>query len=289
MKKKVLTAVMAASVSLALYIPAYAQGWMHYDAGWWYGTNADNTAWYSNGWQWIDGNGDNIAECYYFGPDGYMLADTVTPDGYTVDGNGAWVENGVVQTKVIPINGVYRTNGDSDDPDDYGHTERYVRQYENTYEDEDVYEYEDMYEYVEQYSSDRYTSSRQEADPEEYAYQVYELVNEERDKEGLQPLEWDEGLAECAAARAEEIVEKFSHTRPDGSSYSTILDEYGLDSSGVGENIAYGYTDPENVMDGWMHSSGHKANILRKNYDRIGVGCHIEDGSCYWVQLFKID
>ena len=62
-----------------------------------------------------------------------------------------------------------------------------------------------------------------------------------------------------------------------------------MDSSGVGENIAYGYRDPEDVMDGWMHSSGHKANILRTNYDRIGVGCYINNGTCYWVQLFKID
>lgn len=43
------------------------------ETSWWYGTNADNTEWYNDGWHWIDDNGDNYAECYYFAPDGYIL------------------------------------------------------------------------------------------------------------------------------------------------------------------------------------------------------------------------
>lgn len=50
------------------------------------------------GWHWIDGNGDGVGECYYFGENHYILTDTVTPDGYTVNADGAWIENGVVQT-----------------------------------------------------------------------------------------------------------------------------------------------------------------------------------------------
>lgn len=73
--------------------------WIQNEKGWWCSTNTDNTAWYANCWQWVDGNKDGIAECYYFNGDGYTLLNTVTPDGYSVDGNGAWIVNGVVQVK----------------------------------------------------------------------------------------------------------------------------------------------------------------------------------------------
>lgn len=53
-------------------------------------------------WQWIDGDQDGVSECYYFDKDGYMLSSTTTPDGYKVDGSGAWVENGTVKTKALP-------------------------------------------------------------------------------------------------------------------------------------------------------------------------------------------
>ena len=78
---------------------SFAAGWQKNDTGWWYGTNADNTTWHVNGWQWIDGNNDGVAECYYFDANGYMLANTTTPDGYMVNADGAWTENGVVQTQ----------------------------------------------------------------------------------------------------------------------------------------------------------------------------------------------
>lgn len=80
---------------------AFAAGWQKNDKGWWYGTNADNSAWHANGWQWVDGNGDGVAECYYFDANGYCLMNTTTPDGYKVDGNGAWLVNGAVQTKTV--------------------------------------------------------------------------------------------------------------------------------------------------------------------------------------------
>lgn len=63
---------------------AMATGWIQNDTGWWYGTNADHSQWYANCWQWIDGNADGTAECYYFDQNGYMLADTTTPDGYRI-------------------------------------------------------------------------------------------------------------------------------------------------------------------------------------------------------------
>ena len=92
-----LTMAMMANTSLT----AFAAGWQQNSTGWWYGTNADNSTWHSNGWQWVDGNGDGTAECYYFDANGYMLAGTTTPDGYTVNADGQWVENGTVQKKAV--------------------------------------------------------------------------------------------------------------------------------------------------------------------------------------------
>ncbi len=93
-----MTAVLASTV---FGITSFAAGWQQNANGYWYGTNADNSTWYSNGWQWIDGNGDGVAECYYFDGNGYMLANTTTPDGYQVNADGAWVQNGQAQTKSV--------------------------------------------------------------------------------------------------------------------------------------------------------------------------------------------
>ena len=96
---KIATVGTVLAASIMAVNPVYASGWQQNNTGWWYATNADHTNWYSSCWQWIDGNGDGVAECYYFNTDGYMLANTTTPDGYLVNPDGAWVENGVVQTK----------------------------------------------------------------------------------------------------------------------------------------------------------------------------------------------
>ena len=66
-------------------------------ARWWY-DNGDNT-WAANGWRWIDGNQDGISECYYFDADGWLATATTTPDGYTVNADGAWTVNGITQTR----------------------------------------------------------------------------------------------------------------------------------------------------------------------------------------------
>lgn len=65
-KGKILTTVAAVSVAAMMTVDVYAAGWQHNMTGWWYGTNEANTTWHANGWQWIDGNNDGIAECYYF-------------------------------------------------------------------------------------------------------------------------------------------------------------------------------------------------------------------------------
>ncbi len=100
-RKNFLTIFLAVLMAMAMSMSmtAFAAGWKENETDWWYATNADNTTWYSNGWQWIDGNYDGTAECYYFDENGYMLANTTTPDGYQVNASGAWVDGGVVQTR----------------------------------------------------------------------------------------------------------------------------------------------------------------------------------------------
>lgn len=84
-----------------MVVPVFADnpvGWQKNETGWWYGTNAAGTTWYHDGWQWIDGNKDGFSECYYFTPNGYIVTNGKTPDGYDVNADGQWSINGVVQT-----------------------------------------------------------------------------------------------------------------------------------------------------------------------------------------------
>ena len=124
---------------------------------------------------------------------------------------------------------------------------------------------------------------------EAMADRVIELVNQERTSRGLQPLLKHDGLMVAAAARARELSQRYSHTRPNGSECFTILWHLGIDYGYAGENIAMGQRTPEIVMNDWMNSSGHRANILNENYDCIGVGYTMVDGHPYWVQLFTGD
>lgn len=112
------------------------------------------------------------------------------------------------------------------------------------------------------------------------AAQVISEVNVERAKYGLSPLSVDANLTSAACVRAREIVESFSHTRPDGTSWSTVS------SSAYGENIAKGHNSAERVMAAWMSSQGHRENILRESYGSIGVCALKVNGVVYWVQLF---
>lgn len=115
---------------------------------------------------------------------------------------------------------------------------------------------------------------------------VVELVNSHRKANGLSPLQMDSTLNKGALIRAKETVTSFSHTRPNGKSCFTVLDEIGFSYRTAGENIAYGQPSPEAVVNAWMNSEGHRANILNANYTKIGVGCHSNGGTLYWAQFF---
>ena len=106
-----------------------------------------------------------------------------------------------------------------------------------------------------------------------YAQQVFAMVNQERANNGVDALTWDSSMASYSDRRAMEITTDFSHNSAGGK-------------MNVGENIAEGAISPEMVMDGWMRSDGHRANILNASYTKISVSCYYDGSTYYWVQNF---
>ncbi len=122
------------------------------------------------------------------------------------------------------------------------------------------------------------------ADTDAFAAQVVDLVNQERSKARLKALAVDTALQTMAGDKAMDMYKNnyFSHTSPTYGSPFDMMKTYNISFRAAGENIAKGQTSPAQVMNSWMNSSGHKANILSKNYTHIGVG--YVNG--IWVQEF---
>lgn len=118
------------------------------------------------------------------------------------------------------------------------------------------------------------------------ASEVVRLTNSARSQNGYAALVEDGALSEAAAVRAREIARSFSHTRPSGASFSSALSESGVNYLRAGENIASGQKSASEVVNAWMNSPGHRANILNSSYSRIGSASVNIDGTLYWVQLF---
>ncbi|MEU6096968.1 CAP domain-containing protein [Streptomyces sp. NPDC047079] len=115
---------------------------------------------------------------------------------------------------------------------------------------------------------------------------IVELVNAERGKAGCSPVTLNTTLTKVAQTHSEDMAahRNMSHTGSDGSSPGDRITRAGYSWSTYGENVAYGYDTPEQVMAGWMSSPGHKANILDCAFKQIGVGL-AQPGS-YWTQDF---
>ncbi len=131
-----------------------------------------------------------------------------------------------------------------------------------------------------------YAASYDSEQLQDYAYQVAAIVNRERATNGLKLLKYSDTLSDAAIVRANEIQTYFSHTRPNGTSCFTAVTDMGIRYRYIGENIAYGQNSPEDVMNSWMNSSGHRANILSENFDYIGIGVTYRNGTYYWSQFF---
>lgn len=124
----------------------------------------------------------------------------------------------------------------------------------------------------------------------EFEREVVNLTNEERRQHGLDPLELNEELSKVAKEKSRDMHENqyFDHQSPTYGSPFTMMNEFGFDYAAAGENIAAGQVSPEEVVEAWMNSEGHRANILNDAYDEIAVGYLDSDGEyvTYWTQMF---
>ncbi|MEC2078123.1 CAP domain-containing protein [Metabacillus fastidiosus] len=120
--------------------------------------------------------------------------------------------------------------------------------------------------------------------PSSFEEQVVVLVNKERTSRGLKPLTHRADLKNVAEKKAQDMINSnyFSHTSPNYGSPFDMMKTFGISYQAAGENIAKGQKSPQEVMNAWMNSSGHRANILKPEYDSIGVGFY--NGA--WVQMF---
>ena len=145
MKKRLVMFGAALVTSTVLSSVAFAGQWQSDSIDWWW--QNDDGSYPVNQWQWIDGNQDGISECYYFGIDGYMFANTTTPDGYIVNSDGAWILSGIVQSQQNIQNQiettyvtVYRSNHNEDDYDYTDYDYDYYDDYEDSNKNETVFD-----------------------------------------------------------------------------------------------------------------------------------------------------
>ena len=229
---------------------------------WWY--DFGNGDYFKSSWQWIDGNQDGIAECYCFDENGWMYENTTTPDGYTVNENGAWTINNIVQTKtsdLIPKNNTNNSNNTVSNT----FTETKNNNLAETRNHEENQSNEDF-------------SERQD----EYREDLLRRVNKYREKNGLNTLEENDYLNEMAQTRAEELSVRFSHIRPNGE----LASGYGLN----GEIIVDTVKTPREAFIAFKGSKQHNKVMLDREFLTFGSGYYVdENGKSYWVILFSDD
>ncbi len=119
-----------------------------------------------------------------------------------------------------------------------------------------------------------------------YESEVVRLVNEIRKENGLKPLTHDWQLSRVARYKSQDMKDLgyFSHNSPTYGSPFNMMKSFGINYRSAGENIAKGYQSPEAVVNAWMNSPGHRANILNPSFTHIGVG-YVVSGN-HWTQLF---
>ena len=125
-----------------------------------------------------------------------------------------------------------------------------------------------------------------ESDLNQFEQEVVDLTNQEREKQGLAPLKIDTELSKSAREKSRDMQENgyFDHNSPTYGSPFDMMEAFGIDYQTAGENIAKGQPTPEEVVNAWMNSEGHRENILNGSFTHIGVGYN-EDGNV-WTQQF---
>ena len=227
---------------------------------WWF--DFGNGDYFKSSWQWIDGNQDGIAECYCFDENGWMYENTITPDGYTVNENGAWTVNNIVQTKTSDLIPKNNTNN-SVNIASKNFTETKNNNLSETRNNERNQANEDFNERRDEYRAD-----------------LLRRVNKYRDRQGLNTLEENDYLNEMAQIRAEELSVRMDHFRPNGK----LVLGYGVN----GEIIMDTAKNPREAFLGFKGSKQHNKLMLKNDYLTFGSGYYVnENGKSYWAILFS--
>ena len=257
-KNWIIKVFMTTSLFIALSANlTFASGWTKGISknAWWY--DFGNGDYFKSSWQWIDGNQDGIAECYCFDENGWMYENTTTPDGYTVNENGAWTINNIVQTKTSDLIPKNNTNNSVNTANN---NLSETRNHEENQGNEDFTEKQD-----------------------EYRADILRRINTYRDRQGLNTLEENDYLNEMAKIRAEELPIRQSHIRPDGE---TLIGKYGVN----GEIIAIGPKIPREAFLGLKNSKQHNELMLKRDYETFGSGYFVDrNGRSYWIVLFSTE
>lgn len=157
-------------------------------------------------------------------------------------------------------------------------------EFDNNTEEEVIYtEAVEKFEYAENYDN----KSDILVYDNEFAAQ--EVLNETNKYRSGKPLVLDNNLTKVANIRALELAnsKELSHTRNNGRYYSELFEQYKINATFSGENIAKGYTTSKEVCEAWKNSKGHYLNMIKDKYTKMGVGIYTKDGVTYWVQIFS--
>ncbi|BFI97876.1 CAP domain-containing protein [Priestia sp. Y58] len=135
--------------------------------------------------------------------------------------------------------------------------------------------------------SENTDKAEQTKDASQFEQKVVDLVNQEREKQGLKPLTLNKELSDVARTKSKDMMDKgyFDHNSPTYGSPFDMMKQFGIEYTTAGENIAKGQQSPEDVMNAWMNSDGHRKNILNPDFTEIGVG-YVKGDTTYWTQQF---
>lgn len=280
-------------VGTTFHASAATEGWVN-SGRWWY-QNADKS-YKANEWSYIDG------KWYHFDKEGWMQTGWFQDNDskwYYLDNSGAmktgWFQDRDSKWYYLDNSGVMKTGWFQDKDskwyclDNSGAlqtTSKYINSLMNTKSPSTNTPPTTPVTPEKEAPVNTPTTSDSTGYNTQYENEVIQLVNKERAAQGLNALGIDAKLTQAARIRAKEIVNLFDHNRPNGTKFSSVFSEVNLSIRMGGENIAEGYFSPTQVMNGWMNSSGHRANILKNGYEKIGVACYELNGREYWVQLF---